>query len=64
MARMLTALIALGTLGFLAYYAYGRQPAVGPSEPKQRLDNVRAKARAIEANDQQYINEMEKKTEP
>ena len=73
MARLLTALIALATLGGLAYWAMYRQnplsaPAASsavhdePSAPKQQLDNVRRAATRIEQNDQQYVNDAEAKT--
>ena len=62
MGRLLTAVIALGVLGYLAYYTlYGRNPE-GRSAPKQQLENVREKARNIEANDQKYIEDLEKRT--
>ena len=67
MGRLLTAVVALGALGVLgamAYYVlYGHPPVQETSAPKQQLDNVRAKAKQIEANDQQYVKDVEKKME-
>ncbi len=62
MGRLLTAVIALGVLGYLAYYTlYGRDPS-GRSAPKQQLENVREKAKEIEANDKKYVEDLEKRT--
>jgi hypothetical protein len=67
MAKLLVALIALSTLGFLAYHAmYSTQVnATGDDvahAPKRQLDNVREKAHQIEANDQKYVDELQKKS--
>jgi len=62
MGRLLTAVIALGVLGYLAYYTlYHRGPS-GHETPKQQLENVREKAKDIEANDKKYVDDLEKRT--
>ena len=73
MGRILVTVGAIAALGFLAYRTlYGTHPetAAGMSSnaerqvsgPKQTLNNVRAKAKDIEAKDQQYIDDMAEKT--
>ncbi len=62
MGRLLTAVIALGVLGYMAYYAmYHRGPGASEGTPKQQLDNVRGKAKEIEANDKKYVEGVEKR---
>ncbi len=65
MSRILIAVIALSVLGFLAYRTlYGRSAVSSSSEPEaptQQLENVRAKAKEIEANDQQHVDDIEKR---
>jgi hypothetical protein len=62
MGRLLTAVIALGVLGYMAYYAMYVRNKDGVAEtPKQRLDNVREKAKGIEANDKKYVDGVEKR---
>ena len=62
MGRLLTAVIALGVLGYMAYYAMYVRNAEGKAEtPKERLENVRAKAKDIEANDKAYVEGVEKR---
>ena len=62
MGRLLTAVIALGVLGYMAYYTmYVRNAQGVPESPKQRLDNVREKAKEIEANDKKYVEGVEKR---
>jgi len=62
MGRLLTAVISLGVLGYLAYYTlYHRGPAEHET-PKQQLDNVRDKAKGIESNDKKYVDDLEKRT--
>jgi hypothetical protein len=58
---MLLALITLAVIGYLAYWEISRGKAEQDA-PKQTLENVRAKAKEIEANDQKYINDLEKRT--
>lgn len=62
MGRLLTAIISLGVLGYMAYYTMYVRNAQGVAEtPKQRLDNVRDKAKEIEANDKKYVEGVEKR---
>ncbi|MFT3840158.1 MAG: hypothetical protein QM723_24430 [Myxococcaceae bacterium] len=62
MGRLLTAVIALGVLGYMAYYTmYVRNAQGVPETPKQRLDNVREKAKNIEENDKKYVETVEKR---
>ena len=62
MGRLLTAVISLGVLGYLAYYTlYGRSPD-GRSAPKAQLEHVREKAKDIEDNDKKYVEDLEKRT--
>ncbi len=67
MAKILTALVALAALGFLAKMALGHKPGSledkEASAPKRQLDNVRVKAKDIEVNDQKYVDDALKKTE-
>lgn len=51
MSRLLIAVIALSVLGFLAYRTlYGRSAVSSdPEAPTQQLENVRTKAKEIEA---------------
>ena len=62
MGRLLTAVIALGVLGYLAYYTmYHRGPGGSAETPHQQLENVRNKAKEIEANDKKYVEGVEKR---
>lgn len=65
MSRLLIAVIALSVLGFLAYRTlYGRSAVSSdPEAPTQQLENVRTKAKEIEANDQQHVDDIEKRTQ-
>jgi hypothetical protein len=61
------AIAALGYLGYRAMYKGVGDPQANIEEreasaPKQQLDNVRAKARNIEANDQAYTDKIEAET--
>jgi hypothetical protein len=65
MGRIITAVIAFSALGFLAYRAmYNESPGAktAVSAPKQQLGNVHNAVHAIEANDQKYVDDAEKKT--
>ncbi len=67
MGRILAVVFGLGLMGFLAYRAmYGgaesAAAASGPSEPKQRLENVQKAANRIEKADQQRLDDVEAKT--
>lgn len=64
MGRLLTALLALASIAVMAKFAMtgsvtGETGALGT--PKQRLDNVRGAAKRIETNDQQRLDDMEKR---
>lgn len=67
MGRILAMVLGLAVLGGIAWKVmYGGTvkqavEADGPSAPKQQLDNVRNAARRIETNDQQHVDELEKK---
>lgn len=65
MGRIITVVLTLGALSFLAYRAVGGQKseATQTSAPKRQLDNVRGAATGIEANDQQHVDDIAKKTE-
>ena len=64
MSRMLIAVLALSALGYLAYRTlYGRAAAVGDQAPAQQLQNVREKAKEIEVNDQQHVDDVDRKTQ-
>jgi hypothetical protein len=74
MQKILVPLLALAALGFMAYkvmYKTSETTVTDPnaaganyeqSAPKQQLDNVRTKARAIEANDQAYTDKIAEET--
>lgn len=63
MSRILIAVISLSVLGYLAYRTlYGRAAAVGDEAPAQQLQNVREKAKEIEVNDQQHVDDVDRKT--
>ena len=65
MSRIIVAVVTLGALGFLAYRAMYNQSPGSPtavSAPKQQLGNVHNAAHTIEANDQKYVDDAEKKT--
>lgn len=65
MGRIITVALTLCALSFLAYRAVSSQKGDtnGPSAPKRQLDNVRQSAKRIEVNDQQYVDDVAKKTE-
>lgn len=65
MGRIITVVLTLCAISFLAYRAVYNQKGDpnGPSAPKQQLDNVRQSAKRIEVNDQQYVDDVAKKTE-
>ncbi len=69
MAKLLVAVIAFATLGYLGYYAMYKTKAQSAEDqiahaPKRQLDNVREKAKSFEVQDEQRFNELEKKTTP
>lgn len=67
MGRILALVLGLAVLGGVAWkvmYGGTMKQAVeadGPSAPKQQLDNVRGAANRIETNDQQHVDDVEKK---
>ncbi len=63
MTKMLVAVVALSVLGYLAYRTLYGSSAVAsdPEVPTQRLENVKNKAKDIETNDQQHVDDIEKK---
>ena len=67
MGRILALVLGLAVLGGLAWkvmYGGTMKQAVeadGPSAPRQQLDTVRGAANRIETNDQQHVDEVEKK---
>lgn len=67
MAKLLVAVVALSTLGYLAYFAMYKTKLASVEDrvahaPKRQLENVREKAREIERNDEQHLRDIEKKT--
>ena len=74
MQKILVTVGALAACGYLAYRVMygnsGKAEAVNQADPTQReasapkqtLDNVRTKARSIEANDQAYSDKMAEET--
>ena len=72
MAKFLTLVLALATLGGIAYYvmysnknpaSVSANPAEVESAPHQQLENVRSAAKRIEADDARRAEEVLKKTE-
>lgn len=65
MARILAAVLGLAVLAYLGYAAmYGKGRPVGDATPKERLDNVKAAAKNIEAQQERAAEEALKKAEP
>ena len=64
MTKLLIAVVALSVLGFLAYRTlYARSVTADTVEaPTQQLENVRGAAKRIEQNDQQHVDDVDKKT--
>ncbi len=67
MAKLLVAVIAFCTLAYLGYAAmYKTKLATAEDQlahaPKRQLDNVREKAKAMEAQDEQRLKDMERKS--
>ncbi len=70
MQKILVTVGALAALGYLGYRAMNRGAGAPDahienreaSAPKQTLDNVRTKAKSIEANDQAYTDKIEAET--
>lgn len=67
MGRILALVLGLAVLGAIAWktmYGGTMKQAVEanePSAPKRQLDNVRGAANRIETNDQQHVDDIEKK---
>jgi hypothetical protein len=65
MGRILAVVLGLGAVAFGAYYALKGNLGAADTErsaPKQTLDNVRAKTKAIEDDAQKRADEMMKKS--
>jgi hypothetical protein len=67
MSRIVLAAIALGVLGYLGYHAmYNAKTTTLEDQvahaPKRQLDNVRTKAKAMEADDQRRADDMAAKS--
>ena len=67
MAKLLVAVVAFSTLGYLAYWAMYKTKVESAEDrvahaPKRQLDNVREKAKVFEAQDQQRLDDVDKKT--
>ena len=64
MGRIITVVLTLGALSFLAYKAmYSRPPQVTPMAVEAKpLGNVTTAAQRIEAADQKYVDEAAKKS--
>jgi curli biogenesis system outer membrane secretion channel CsgG len=63
MAKLLVAVVALATLGFLAYHAMYSVKVVSLDDqvahaPKRQLDNVREKVRVLGAQDQKNADDL------
>lgn len=68
MAKLLVAAVAISTLGYMAYVAMYKTKVASVEDrvahaPKRQLDNVREAAKGIEANDQQRMDDLQKKME-
>ena len=67
MTKLLVSVVALSVLGYLAYHAmYNAKVTTLEDQvahaPKRQLDNVRVKAKAMEANDQKNVDDINAKT--
>ncbi len=73
MGRIIVVVLTLAALSFLVRRVmYAQDPAAAtagaagattaPSGPPQQLGNVRSAANRIEANDQQHLDDIDKKT--
>ena len=67
MAKLLVAVIAFCTLGYMAYYAMYKTKVEKVEDriahaPKRQLDNVREKAKEFEIKDELNNREIERKT--
>lgn len=68
MAKLLVAVVAISTLGYMAYVAMYKTKVENVEDrvahaPKRQLDNVREAAKGIEANDQARMDDIQKKME-
>mgnify|MGYP001599689621 CR=1 FL=1 len=66
MAKLLVAVVAISTLGYMAYVAMYKTKVENVEDrvahaPKRQLENVREATKKIEANDQQRMDDIEKK---
>lgn len=63
MGRILSVVLAIAVLGGIAWKVlYGSQGRTAdPARPTQQLENVREAAKRIETNDQQHVDDIEKK---
>ncbi len=67
MVKLLVAVIAFATVSYLAYAALNKTKLETAEDrvahaPKRQLDNVRAKAKQFEQDDEQRAKEIETKT--
>ena len=66
MGRILALVLGLAALAFAAKHmltgTVAQDPA-GPTQPKRQLDNVRARARQLEREQQKNADEMARKTD-
>ena len=67
MAKLLVAIVALSTLGFLAYHAMNNVKMTSAEDrvahaPKRQLDNVREKVRVLGAQDQKNADDLSIRT--
>lgn len=67
MAKLLVAVVALSTLGYLGYYAMYKTKMESVEDrvahaPKRQLDNVREKAKEFEVKDQANFDALNRKT--
>lgn len=67
MAKLLVAVVALSTLGYLAYSALYKTKLESAEDrvahaPKRQLDNVRDRAKELELQSEQKARELERKT--
>ncbi len=65
MGRLVLALISLGVISWIAYTQVTHTRGIDGTSgtPQRALENVRVKAKTIETNDQQHVDEMLRKAQ-
>lgn len=67
MAKVIVVLLGIVAVTLAARWALEQRPRVAPgeiSEQKRQLDNVRAKAKELERQDQQRVDDAVKRADP